>query len=103
MRVAVTTTALLMTSVACLAQTVPEAPTTLRVSTKVVAVSAVVKAKDGTALTSLTKDDFTLKQDGKEQPLRYFSRGDDLPLNIVLMGWGDRCHATEEQAQAQVA
>jgi Ca-activated chloride channel family protein len=85
MRVAVTTTALLMTSIACLAQTVPEAPTTLRVSAKVVAVSAVVKAKDGTALTSLTKDDFTLKQDGKEQPIRYFSRGDDLPLNIVLM------------------
>ena len=85
MRVAVTTTALLMTSIACHAQTVPEAPTTLRVSAKVVAVSAVVKAKDGTALTSLTKDDFTLKQDGKEQPIRYFSRGDDLPLNIVLM------------------
>lgn len=84
MRVAVTTTALLLTSMACLAQTVPEAPT-LHVSAKVVAVSAVVKAKDGTALTDLTKEEFTLKQDGKEQPIRYFSRGDDLPLSIVLM------------------
>jgi hypothetical protein len=62
MRVAVISTSLLITSIAYLVQTVRD-PTTLRVSAKVVAVSAVVKAKDGTALTNLTKDDSTLKQD----------------------------------------
>jgi VWFA-related protein len=44
-----------------------------------------VKSKDGEAKTGLTKDDFVLKQDGKEEPIRYFSRGSDLPLSFALM------------------
>src|SRR6202034_3663717 len=59
--------------------------TTLKVVTGLVAVSAVVKTKDGEAKTGLTKDDFVLKQDGKEQPIRFFSRGSDLPLSLALM------------------
>ena len=46
--------------------------TTLKVVTGLVAISAVVKSKDGEAKTGLTKDDFVLKQDGKEQPIRFF-------------------------------
>ena len=59
--------------------------TTLKVVTGLVAISAVVKSKDGEAKTGLTKDDFVLKQDGKEQPIRFFSRGSDLPLSLALM------------------
>ena len=59
--------------------------TTLKVTTGLVALSAVVKSKDGEAKTGLTKDDFVLKQDGKEEPIRFFSRGSDLPLSLALM------------------
>jgi Ca-activated chloride channel family protein len=58
---------------------------TLKVVTGLVALSAVVKSKDGETKTGLTKDDFVLKQDGKEEPIRYFSRGSDLPLSLALM------------------
>jgi VWFA-related protein len=50
-----------------------------------VAISAVVKSKDGESTTGLTKDDFVLKQDGKVVPIQYFSRGSDLPLSFALM------------------
>jgi Ca-activated chloride channel family protein len=59
--------------------------TTLKVVTGLVAISAVVKSKDGEAKTGLTKEDFVLKQDGKEVPIHYFSRGSELPLSFALM------------------
>lgn len=59
--------------------------TILKVVTGLVAISAVVKSKDGQTQTGLTKDDFSLKQDGKEVPIQFFSRGSDLPLSIALM------------------
>jgi Ca-activated chloride channel family protein len=59
--------------------------TTLKVVTRLVAISAVVKTKDGTAQEGLTKDDFVLKQDGKEVPIHYFSRGSEVPLSLALM------------------
>lgn len=58
---------------------------TLKVTTGLVALSAVVKSKDGETKAGLTKDDFVLKQDGKVEPIRYFSRGSDLPLSLALM------------------
>ena len=62
-----------------------EPVTTLRLGTKVVAVSAVVRSKAGEPVGGMTKDDFVLKQDGHEQPIRYFSQGSELPLTIALM------------------
>ncbi|HXC94079.1 MAG TPA: VWA domain-containing protein, partial [Edaphobacter sp.] len=59
--------------------------TTLKVAARVVEISAVVKSKGGEHEGGLTKDDFILKQDGKPQPIRYFSRGSDLPLTLALM------------------
>lgn len=59
--------------------------TTLKVVTGLVAISAVVKTKDGEAKEGLTKDDFILKQDGKEVPIHYFSRGSEVPLSFALM------------------
>lgn len=96
------TPGLLALSCTVLAQTSPSSPaapaastsatpgadspvTTLKVSTRVVAISAVVKTKDGQPLASLGKDDFLLKQDGKEEPIRYFSHGSDLPLTLALL------------------
>ena len=59
--------------------------TTLQVKTRVVAISAVVKSKDGEPRGGMTKDDFVLKEDGKEEPIRYFSQGSELPLTLALM------------------
>ena len=57
----------------------------LRVTTRVVAISAVVKGRDGVPATGLTKDDFELKQDGKAESIRYFGSGADLPLTLALL------------------
>ena len=59
--------------------------TTLKVATRVVEISAVVKSKDGQPLGGLTKEDFLLKQDGKDEPIHYFSQGSDLPLTLALL------------------
>jgi Ca-activated chloride channel family protein len=62
-----------------------QAITTLKVTTRVVEIAAVVKSKDGEIKGGLTKDDFVLKQDGKEEPIHYFSQGSELPLTLALM------------------
>ncbi len=77
--------ALLAALLAAQAQEPDQQITTLKVVTRLVAISAVVKSKDGEAAANLTKDDFTLKQDGKQVPIQYCSRGADLPLSIALM------------------
>ena len=58
---------------------------TLRITTRTVEISAVVRNKTGDPQSALTKDDFILKEDGKEQPIRYFSVGSDLPLTLALL------------------
>ncbi len=69
------------------ATTQPAEPeiTTLHVGTRIVEISAVVKDKRGEPQSGLTKDDFILKQDGREEPIHYFSVGSDLPLTIALL------------------
>ena len=65
---------------------VPQEPLqTLKISTRIVGVSAVVLDKRGEPVKGLTKDDFVLKQDGKEEEIRYFSQDSDLPLTLALM------------------
>jgi len=59
--------------------------TTLKMVARLVAISAVVKSKDGEPKEGLAKDDFVLKQDGKEVPIQYFSQGSELPLSFALM------------------
>lgn len=58
---------------------------TLKVASNLVAVSAVVRDKSGQPVAGLTRDSFLLKQDGKPQPLTYFSQGSSLPLTLALM------------------
>jgi Ca-activated chloride channel homolog len=69
------------------AQSPPAAdPTpTLKVDSRLVAISAVVRDKSGQPLPNLTRDSFLLKQDGKPQAITYFSQGSDLPLTLALM------------------
>jgi Ca-activated chloride channel family protein len=64
--------------------TTDEVPT-LRVTSRVVALSAVVRGKDNVPIQGLTKDDFELKQDGKDVPIRYFSEASELPLTLALV------------------
>ncbi|MGJ5816308.1 VWA domain-containing protein [Paludibaculum fermentans] len=52
---------------------------------RVVSLLATVATKKGEILRDLTKDDFTLLEDGRPQTIRYFSRETDLPLTLGLL------------------
>ena len=59
--------------------------TTFSTDVKVVNVLATVRNKQGQIVQNLTKDDFTLEEDGRPQTIRYFSRETDLPLTLGLL------------------
>jgi len=64
----------------------PDQPvTTLKLSTSMVSVAAVVLDGKGEPLAGLTKDDFALKQDGQPQEIRYFAEDENLPLTLALL------------------
>ena len=52
---------------------------------KVVSILATVRNKQGAIIHDLTKDDFTVLENGRPQTIKYFSRDTDLPLTIGLM------------------
>jgi Ca-activated chloride channel family protein len=62
-----------------------QATATLKVGATIVSVSAIARDKTGRPVPDLTRDSFVLKQDGKPQPIAYFSQGSDLPLTLALM------------------
>jgi len=51
----------------------------------VVNVLASVHDKDGKVVSMLTKDDFSLEEDGRPEVIRYFARQSDLPLTLGLL------------------
>ena len=61
-----------------------EASTTLKVDVKLVNVFVTVTDSHGAPVGSLAKENFVLKEDGKEQKIAVFSRESELPLSIVL-------------------
>ena len=61
-----------------------ESETTLKVDVKLVNVFVTVTDARGAPLASLQKENFLLKEDGKEQKIAIFSRESALPLSIVL-------------------
>jgi VWFA-related protein len=63
----------------------PAGVTTLSVNVRVVAVDAVVRDQQGNLVMNLSKDDFTLRDDGKAVPIRYFNHDNNLPLTVGLM------------------
>lgn len=62
-----------------------DAIATLRVTTRTVEIATVVHDKAGDPQTGLTADAFTLKVDGREQPIQHFAVASDLPLTLALM------------------
>jgi VWFA-related protein len=67
------------------ANSADEPVTTLSVKVKVVNVLATVRDKHGKIVNGLTKDDFTLTEDGRPQTLKYFARETDLPLTLGML------------------
>jgi VWFA-related protein len=59
--------------------------TTMSVQVKVVNVLATVRDRHGKIVNGLTKDDFSLTEDGRPQTLKYFARETDLPLTLGLL------------------
>jgi len=57
----------------------------IAVDVRVVNVFATVRDKHGAIVPNLTKDDFTLEEDGRPQTIRYFTRETDLPLTLGLL------------------
>jgi len=62
-----------------------EGLTSITVDVNVVNVLASVRDKKGALIPSLTKDDFTILEDGKAQPIKYFTKETDLPLTIGML------------------
>lgn len=60
-----------------------EAP--IRVDVKVVSVLCTVYDSRRALVKDLAKDDFEIREDGKAQEIRYFSRETDLPLTIAML------------------
>jgi VWFA-related protein len=65
-------------------QPVPTGPT-LKVTTQVVNVYAVVRTKHGQLIPDLNKNDFEIKEDNVPEQIRYFSRETDTPLTLAIM------------------
>ena len=57
----------------------------IKVDVDVVSVLASVRDKKGALIPNLTKEDFTILEDGKPQPIKYFSKETDLPLTVGLL------------------
>jgi VWFA-related protein len=57
----------------------------ISVQSNIVTVSAIVRDKHGQIISDLTKNDFTLDEDGRPQSITYFARQNDLPLAVGLL------------------
>jgi VWFA-related protein len=55
------------------------------VNVNVVNLLATVRDRSGHFVSNLTKEDFILEEDGRQQEIRYFSQQTDLPLKIGLL------------------
>jgi VWFA-related protein len=62
-----------------------ETAATIAVDVKVVTLPVTVRDKHGKIVRDLTKDDFTLQEDGRPQTIRYFSQEANLPLTLGLL------------------
>ena len=72
-------TALLMASTALIAQ-----QTTFHVDVKLVNIFVNVTDKNGAFVGGLTRDDFSLLEDGRPQQIAVFERQSEMPLNLAL-------------------
>jgi VWFA-related protein len=58
---------------------------TFRASVAVVTIAAVVRDKDGRFVPSLTKDDFTILDNGQKRPIVEFQPDENGPISIALL------------------
>src|ERR1035437_529794 len=58
---------------------------TIKVDVDVVNILTSVRDKRGALIPSLQKEDFTILEEGKAQPIKYFTKEPDLPLTIGLL------------------
>jgi len=58
---------------------------TLKVNVNVVQLFFNVKDKHGALIPNLTKDDFSIAEDGKAQTIKYFTAESNLPLTLGIM------------------
>jgi VWFA-related protein len=80
--------AFLLTSLIASGQNAPatNGPTpTVQVNVKVVTMAVTVRDKHGAIVSNLTKEDFSLTEDGRQQTIKYFNPDKDLPLNLGLL------------------
>jgi VWFA-related protein len=77
----------------------------IKVDVNIVNVLCSVRDKHGAYVANLTKDDFTIFEDGKPQTIRYFNRENDLSLTIGLLvdvsGSQENLIGIERQAATQ--
>lgn len=59
--------------------------TTIAVDVKLVTLPVTVRDKHGAIVRDLTKDDFTLQEDGRPQAIHYFSQDANLPVTLGLL------------------
>lgn len=78
---------------------------TIRLDVNLVSILASVRGKNGALISNLTKDDFKIYEDGKEQQIRNFTRETDLPLTLGLLvdtsSSQERLIDTEQRAASQ--
>jgi len=60
-------------------------PAAITVDVDIVSILTSVRDKRGGLVANLEKNDFTVLEDGKAQPIKYFTRETDLPLTIGLL------------------
>jgi len=62
-----------------------DAVSTIAVDVRVVTLPVTVRDKHGKIVRDLTRDDFTLQEDGRPQTIKYFSQDANLPLTLGLL------------------
>jgi VWFA-related protein len=70
---------------ACAAGAMAQEGPTFSAGVKVVNVFVTVRDKNGQIVRDLRKEDFAVRENGKPQSIRYFSRESDLPLTVALL------------------
>jgi VWFA-related protein len=63
----------------------PQLQSKIAVEANMVTVFASVRDKKGQIVSNLTKDDFSIDEDGRAQTITYFARVNDLPLTVGLL------------------
>jgi len=72
-------------SASCSVLSAQDPATTFSTDVRVVNLFATVQDSQGHVVHNLTKEDFTLEEDGRPQTIRYFSQESDLPLTVGLL------------------